>query len=813
MRVTASVATLVIKMRAALHLQGKRGALRAFLALLLVASIPLAMPLFVHSQRSGSNLQRSNYSNHITGSAPLVVDFTPKHGGLAYLQMRFIADEGTGSGTGITATLLENAQNQLMQQTFTYEELAGTKLCTLTPPPLQKGKNYQLLLASTSASQGYRMAIGSRGAPEIKGWQWAQNPEQDALELFFYYPRALRTRSFMVYALLCALAAAGLLIPSFIKRKSLQLAYQLAVLCAAAALAIYCIETLAGTGATSLGRGHLLLNLFLAFSLYFLFYCITARGWAAVLLGNLVLLGGGIVNYYTLLFRGEALLPMDVTAAATAANVISSYRFAFSWEIATTLAAFAFTLAAARRERYVLRGLYKRCVLGAGGVAVALLAFFAGTTSNVYSRFGAEINNWNPTTSSRTNGFLLNFMMHLGSMQYQKPAGYTDDAVLQMAAGYPPGTPSAPQPNIVVVMNESLADFTGFENLALRQDYLPGLHKLQKEGGAYVGSMVVPVLGGGTSCTEFEALTGFSMAYCSASRAPFTQFVYNETPSLARHMRAQGYTSNSLHLAPGRNWGRSRAYPLMGFDAFTDEAGAGEITDTLRGFPSDAAHYSLLQQDYELAGASAPYFNFSVTMQNHGGYNLPLQSQTTWLENAQTYPEAEQYFAIANASDTAFADFLAHWQSVQQPTVVVMFGDHLPAVEKEFFDDILGKDRFSLAGEELLQLYKTPVVIWANYPLDYASLPPVFSANYLQAALLQLTGQPMAPYQQFLADCMEKLPVYSYLGFYDADGNYLPTLEGTAFEELYQNYSYWQYAGITRFGHTRKAFELAGQGT
>ena len=41
-----------------------------------------------------------------------------------------------------------------------------------------------------------------------------------------------------------------------------------------------------------------------------------------------------------------------------------------------------------------------------------------------------------------------------------------------------------------------------------------------------------------------------------------------------------------------------------------------------------------------------------------------------------------------------------------KPTIVVMFGDHQPAVEQEFYEELYGKSLSKLSTEELQQRYK-----------------------------------------------------------------------------------------------------------
>ena len=87
-------------------------------------------------------------------------------------------------------------------------------------------------------------------------------------------------------------------------------------------------------------------------------------------------------------------------------------------------------------------------------------------------------------------------------------------------------------------------------------------------------------------------------------------------------------------------------------------------------------------------------FIFNVTMQNHGGYEGTYDNfeQEVWLtgEYEGKYPKTDQYLSLMKRSDQAFQYLVEYFSLTDQPTMIVMFGDHQPSVEDEFYDDIAG---------------------------------------------------------------------------------------------------------------------------
>ena len=76
-------------------------------------------------------------------------------------------------------------------------------------------------------------------------------------------------------------------------------------------------------------------------------------------------------------------------------------------------------------------------------------------------------------------------------------------------------------------------------------------------------------------------------------------------------------------------------------------------------------------------------------------------------------------------------------EELDEPTVVLMFGDHLPSVEQEFLDAVLSPD-------DPFAQRTTPFVLWANYDADFSDFESgmTLSANYLGPLLVQ---RPVCP--------------------------------------------------------------------
>ena len=75
---------------------------------------------------------------------------------------------------------------------------------------------------------------------------------------------------------------------------------------------------------------------------------------------------------------------------------------------------------------------------------------------------------------------------------------------------------------------------------------------------------------------------------------------------------------------------------------------------------------------------------------------------------------AEQYLTLANETDLAFQQLIDYFSQQEEPTILVMFGDHQPSVEQEFLDRAYGVRQEDMTMEQYMGRFRVPFVLWAN---------------------------------------------------------------------------------------------------
>ena len=229
---------------------------------------------------------------------------------------------------------------------------------------------------------------------------------------------------------------------------------------------------------------------------------------------------------------------------------------------------------------------------------------------------------------------------------------------------------------------------------------------------------------------------------------------------------------------------------------------------------SDLSDYERIYQVTEEANAQGlPAFVFNVTMQNHSGYSQGWKNleRSVRLNGSQRLadPTAEQYLALAHESDKALEQLIAHYSQVEEPTMIVLFGDHQPPLKNAFYEELYGKPLADRTTQEVLQQYAVPFFIWTNYETE-AQDDLILSPNFLGTLTAQLAGLPRTGYMDFLSDLYQALPVITPVGCIAADGTYYKRDElPSDLAKLLHDYEVLNYCGmVDLFDEARPMFCL-----
>ena len=467
------------------------------------------------------------------------------------------------------------------------------------------------------------------------------------------------------------------------------------------------------------------LNIIFFYLLFALLFFITGSGRVSGVLGCALTMLVGIANAYTVSFRGSPILPWDLLSLGTAASVSDNYQFTVGYPMLFTTLGFVLLMAVASKLDLSLGvcSSLKRLagrICGAALSVAAVFCIFLGLQAGSFKSFlGLDETLFMPNSLYATNGFAVSFIYNLQYIEVDKPEDYSVDAVAQIMAPYmdeekdgadgsqvqregqqrnlvgnsssetavtqgdsetwkadetasvlenqgSEETQGSENPNIIVIMNEAFSDLSVLGDFPVNMDYMPFFRSLREN--TVRGNLFVSVKGGNTANTEFEFLTGDTMAFLPQGSIAYQQYIHEAKPTLTSWLESLGYATAALHPFNASGWDRDEVYPYFGFDTilfYPDFT----YKDKLRTYVSDESSFKQIIDLYENKDEDSPIFIFEVTMQNHGGYYNDYDNFTPDISlgfepgNAKEKHYTEQYLSLIKKTDEAFEMLIDYFSS------------------------------------------------------------------------------------------------------------------------------------------------------
>lgn len=539
--------------------------------------------------------------------------------------------------------------------------------------------------------------------------------------------------------------------------------------------------------------GAFLLNACISLAVYLaVLFCLNRTGPALVLAHCAIMIFAG-ANYFVYAFRGNEVTFGDFKSLATGLSVASNYQFSLNAQAMNAiLLSVVFCTGAWKLQIRLKRPLLMR---------ILCLSLIMLSGSYVARETGQVVTETWEQKGTYRNGYLLNFALSVRDSFVEKPKTYSKEAVAGLekkysGSGKEGGGGEGEKPAIIVIMNESFADFSVLGDLETNLPVTPFFDSLSEN--VMKGYALASVYGAKTPNSEWEFLTGNSMAFLPSGSVPYQQYVNEKNAySLVDALKKEDYTCVAMHPYFEQGWSRDAVYSDFGFDEtyFLDDFDQGRL---MRRYVSDAVMYEKIIERYEAADKDENLFLMGITMQNHGGYRDLYDNfkSDVYAKNAP-YPDVSQYLSLARQSDLAIRDLTEYFSGAGRPVVICFFGDHQPSLNTSFYRRLNGKGISGLSVSELQEFYQVPFFIWTNYPSE-SETEARTSLNYLSALLLKRAGIRLPAYQQFLCGLMEDIPAMNARAYYSkASGRYLHYGKGSAEDEArLEQYRVLQYNGL-----------------
>lgn len=452
-------------------------------------------------------------------------------------------------------------------------------------------------------------------------------------------------------------------------------------------------------------------------------------------------------------FRTTPFNASDFRVIKSAITIIPVYLA--TWQIIgialLTIAAIAFLVFTYRKAPKCTKPIKYSAIIA------AIIITFTSSCTAVYLSIAFDTDHFsNLPTAYKQHGFNICFLCSIFDHGIEKPKGYSAqtvdnivssletnlDCITPSTENSPPevDTSTAPtkeHPNIIFLQLESFYDVNNIEGYSYSQNPIPVYTSLKNSCPG--GLLTVPSIGAGTCNTEFEVITGMEVSYFGVAEYPYLSVLQNNTcESIAYNTKHLGYSSHAIHNHKGTFYDRHKVFPNLGFETFTSLENMPDIQKNKRNWARDSmlTNNILLALDSSPAGRDIVY---TISVQPHGRYpsksayeklldgELPKIQVSGNEDNSET-PGFTYYVNELHEADAFIGSLLSEIISRGEPTVVVMFGDHLPAFTVQRWNVTDGN------------YYTTDYIIWNNCGLDFTSAPDMLYSYQLSSFVFKCLG-------------------------------------------------------------------------
>lgn len=306
-------------------------------------------------------------------------------------------------------------------------------------------------------------------------------------------------------------------------------------------------------------------------------------------------------------------------------------------------------------------------------------------------------------------GFPYFFLCSVFDRGIDRPADYSEATVEKILKDLSSQNPpqNRQTPNIVFVQLESFFDVKRIKGVEFSQDPIPNFTRLSKKHGS--GLFRVKSIGSGTANTEFEVLSGLDLEFFGIGEYPYTSILGDRCcETIAYDLAQLGYSAHAMHNHTATFYDRYLVYANLGFDSFTALEHMKNIEYNPIGWERDEI---LTEYVFKaLNSTEGRDFVFAVSVQGHGKYpDIPIgENQQIKVSgiSEERLNEMEFYVNQLYEMDLFIGELYDAIMSFDEDTVLVLYGDHLPALEI---------DENELENENL---YQTDYVVLSNFGFE-----------------------------------------------------------------------------------------------
>jgi phosphoglycerol transferase MdoB-like AlkP superfamily enzyme len=439
---------------------------------------------------------------------------------------------------------------------------------------------------------------------------------------------------------------------------------------------------------------------------------------------------------------------------------------------------------------------FKKRVFGVTSFFLFLIFWYIFTPDASSQRIRAFFDSQHRKTYRLKAGFYYFLFLSSKYLKYQyKPENYSEGNLTFLSKKYSTSfnnySDNEDTINVVIYLIESFFDPENF-GIKYKKDPIPFFRNLTEKHPS--GTLITPVYGGLTANTEFEILTGLSVAsnisVLPPGAATYSQLKKRNIPALPWVFRDKGYYTLAINAIGKKFFDRNKAYPVLGFENFISISEDTLNPKKIHGMYSDE---NIINVIIEKSRVNSPFFIFAASFLTHGGYDhAPLNPEFEVLMpplSKRSGQNLQKFAHMANLADKELEKMINYFKNSQEKTIIILFGDHLPGLRYAFNELKIFEKKWP---QNILNRYSTPIVFWSNFDLPHEKI--FTSSNFVFDYLFKYM-KIKSDFSQFnFASRMKNiLPVSSNI-FMDDNNNFLKFNDLSKKQlELADDYKFIQY--------------------
>lgn len=313
-------------------------------------------------------------------------------------------------------------------------------------------------------------------------------------------------------------------------------------------------------------------------------------------------------------------------------------------------------------------------------------------------------------TKYERNGFVYCYTSSMINQGIDKPDNYSAHKVNKVIERNSiSDSDERKQANIIFLQLESFFDVNNIKEISFSENPVPNFNKLEEiYSHGYLG---VPTFSAGTANTEFEVLTGMNIDFFGIGEFPYQTVADTQTvESICYNLKDYGYTNHAIHNNSAVFYDRNIIYSNLGFDTFTSVEYMYDVEYNVLGWARDRCLIPAITDALD----STPGYDmvYTIGVQSHGTYpddavDTAKQIEVFGIEDESVRSSYKYYISQMHEVDAFVGELTELLDKRNEPTVVVIFGDHMPGFEVE--DSQLSND----------SKYQTEYIIYSNFEMEH----------------------------------------------------------------------------------------------